>query len=59
VDLVGRTLLGKYRIDGPLGQGGMGSVWLGSHAVTGRKVAIKVLDQRFLSNVSVVQRFGR
>ena len=37
----------------------MGSVWKGSHAITGRRVAIKVLDDRFLSNVNVVQRFGR
>ena len=59
MDLTGRTLLGKYRIEGLLGQGGMGSVWKGAHHVTGRKVAIKVLDPRFLSNVNVVQRFGR
>ncbi|UJR80827.1 serine/threonine-protein kinase [Sandaracinus amylolyticus] len=59
MDLAGRTLLGKYRIDGQLGQGGMGTVWRGAHVVTGRKVAIKVLDERFLSNVNVVQRFGR
>jgi serine/threonine protein kinase len=59
VDIGGRTLLGKYRIEGLLGQGGMGSVWKGTHVVTGRKVAIKVLDERFLSNASVVQRFGR
>ncbi|MFO0681480.1 MAG: protein kinase [Sandaracinus sp.] len=59
VDLVGRTLLSKYRIERLLGQGGMGSVWQGSHALTGRKLAIKVLDERFLSNLNVVQRFGR
>ncbi|MDQ3035883.1 MAG: serine/threonine protein kinase, partial [Myxococcota bacterium] len=59
MELAGRTLLGKYRIEGLLGQGGMGSVWKGAHLVTGRKVAIKVLDDRFLTNVNVVQRFGR
>ena len=59
VDLAGRTLLSKYRIERLLGQGGMGSVWLGSHLLTGRKIAIKVLDERFLSNLNVVQRFGR
>ncbi len=59
VDLAGRTLLSKYRIERLLGQGGMGSVWQGSHALTGRKIAIKVLDERFLSNLNVVQRFGR
>ena len=58
-DLEGQTLLGKYRIVGQLGQGGMGSVWRGAHVRTGRKVAIKVLDERFLSNSAIVQRFGR
>ncbi len=59
VELAGRTLLSKYRIERLLGQGGMGSVWQGVHVLTGRKIAIKVLDERFLSNLNVVQRFGR
>ncbi len=58
-DLTGRTLLGKYRIVELLGQGGMGTVWRATHVRTGRKLAIKVLDERFLSNGSIVQRFGR
>lgn len=37
----------------------MGSVWRGAHVVTGRKIAVKILDEKFLSNPSVVQRFGR
>ncbi len=37
----------------------MGSVWRGTHAVTGRKLAVKILDEKFLSNSNVVQRFGR
>jgi eukaryotic-like serine/threonine-protein kinase len=57
--LAGRTLRGKYRIESPIGRGGMGSVWAGVHVRTGRKVAIKILDQRFLTNNGVVQRFGR
>lgn len=57
--LAGRTLRGKYRIESPIGRGGMGSVWAGVHVRTGRKLAIKILDQRFLSNSGVVQRFGR
>jgi serine/threonine-protein kinase len=58
-DLTGTILLEKYRIDGLLGQGGMGSVFRGEHIRTGRKVAVKLLDERFLGNPSVVQRFGR
>ncbi len=59
MEIVGRTLLGKYEVQRLLGQGGMGSVWLGRHVMTERQVAIKVLDERFLTNTAVVQRFGR
>ncbi len=59
MNLAGRTLRGKYRIESLLGQGGMGRVWRGSHVVTGRSVAIKVLDERFVDHAQVVQRFGR
>jgi serine/threonine-protein kinase len=59
LDYAGRTLVGKYRVEKLLGQGGMGSVWKGTHVITGRKIAIKILDEKFLSNANVVQRFGR
>jgi eukaryotic-like serine/threonine-protein kinase len=59
VDLKGRTLLGKYEIEGMLGQGGMGAVWRARHALTGRRLAIKTLDEGYLENQAVVQRFGR
>jgi len=56
---VGQTLCGKYRVEATLGQGGMASVWQGVHVATGRRIAIKVLDDRFLGNAHVVARFGR
>ena len=55
----GQTLCGKYRVEAALGQGGMASVWQGVHVATGRRIAIKVLDDRFLGNAHVVERFGR
>ena len=58
-DFTGQTLLGKYRVVELIGRGGMGTVWRATHALTGRKLAVKVLDERFLSNAGVVQRFGR
>ena len=58
-DLTGRVLLGRYRIVAPVGQGGMGTVWRGIHLRVGRQVAIKVLDERFLDNDAIVERFGR
>ncbi len=42
---VTRFQLGKYRITGPIGQGGMGQVFLAEHAIMGRHVAIKVLPK--------------
>ncbi len=37
----------------------MASVWRGTHISTGRRIAIKVLDDRLLANAGVVERFGR
>ncbi len=56
---LGQTLCGKYRVDALVGQGGMASVWQGTHLATGRRIAIKVLDDRFLESAHVVERFGR
>ncbi len=58
-DRTGATLLGKYELNGLLGRGGMGAVYRGTHLRTGRKVAVKILDERYLGNRSIVQRFGR
>jgi serine/threonine protein kinase len=52
-------LLGKYELTRLLGKGGMGEVWEGEHQLTGRRVAVKVLNDNYLSNRKVVARFGR
>ncbi|MBX3274482.1 MAG: protein kinase [Sandaracinaceae bacterium] len=59
MDLSGQTLLGKYAIDSLLGQGGMAAVWKARHVLTGRVVAIKVLDESYLGNRHVTRRFLR
>ncbi len=57
--LVGQTLLGKYRIDDRIGEGGMCTVFRGMHTATQRRIAVKVLDEKFVKNSNVVKRFGR
>jgi tRNA A-37 threonylcarbamoyl transferase component Bud32 len=58
-DRTGQTLLGKYLLHGRIGKGGMGEVWEAEHALTGRRVAVKILGEAHLSNAKIVARFGR
>ncbi len=59
MDYTGQTLDGRYRVLSLLGSGGMGSVWLGRHAVIGKKVAVKFLKAEFVENEEAVKRFYR
>jgi serine/threonine-protein kinase len=51
--------LGEFRILRRLGEGGMGSVYLGYHEQQGCQVAIKVLADNLALNQSYVDRFYR
>jgi eukaryotic-like serine/threonine-protein kinase len=51
------TTLGSFKITKVIGRGGMGTVYLGEHAVIGSRVAIKVLQERLASDESLVSRF--
>jgi len=58
--LVGRTLLGKYRIDALVGLGGMGAVYQAFHSGIDRRVAIKILQPNIaLDDERVVELFER
>ncbi len=50
-------VLGRYRIDALIGEGGMGQVFEATHLSISRKVAIKVLRPEFSRVESQVQRF--
>ena len=54
--LIGHTLLGRYRITGKLGQGGMGVVYEAEHVLIGKRVAIKVLLDKYARQDPVVAR---
>lgn len=51
--------LGKYKLLGHLGTGGMSSVYLGEHTLLNRRVAIKVLPQSRIKDSSYLPRFYR
>jgi serine/threonine protein kinase/ketosteroid isomerase-like protein len=57
--LVGRVLDGKYEIIGPLGVGGMGSVYRARRVLIGDEVAVKVLHTKFVGDDTLVERFRR
>jgi serine/threonine protein kinase len=49
----------RYRIDRKIGSGGMADVWLADDTELDRKVAIKILHDRFAQDTEFVQRFQR
>ncbi|MEM6692321.1 MAG: serine/threonine-protein kinase [Planctomycetota bacterium] len=58
--LAGRSkgfYLGSYRLLRPLGQGGMGMVFLGEHHVMKRQMALKILPPEATDNPRRLQRF--
>ncbi len=59
--LKGQTgfILGKYRLLGPVGKGGMGHVFKASDDGSGAIVAIKVMSRKLTGNQTLVNRFRR
>ncbi|NOY90671.1 MAG: serine/threonine protein kinase, partial [Deltaproteobacteria bacterium] len=53
-----RTVGERWELVEPLAEGGMGAVWIARHNVTGRRVALKLLE-RFGADASSVERFRR
>ncbi len=51
--------LGRYKLLGQVGAGGMSKVYLGEHVLMQRRVAIKVLPQNRVSDTSYLARFHR
>ena len=57
--LIGRVLDEKYRLDERLDEGGMGTVYRGTHLLIDRPVAIKVLNPRYVDDNAAQERFRR
>jgi len=56
-DLAPGQIVGEYRVESKLGQGGFGAVFKAAHPLIGKLVAIKVLSQRFSVDPQMVSRF--
>jgi eukaryotic-like serine/threonine-protein kinase len=57
--LAAGTKLEPYEIHSPLGEGGMGEVYLAQDTRLGRRVAIKILPEKFSRDVQRMARFDR
>src|SRR5437868_15534977 len=51
--------IARYRVSRLIGVGGMGEVYLAEDAMLQRKVALKLLPERFTSDEERVRRFQR
>ncbi|MCA1605002.1 MAG: serine/threonine protein kinase, partial [Acidobacteria bacterium] len=57
--LLGQVLAEKYRIDERLSEGGMGTVYRGTHVLMDKTVAVKVLRPSLAADEKIVARFSR
>lgn len=54
-----RKMVGNYILDKSIGEGTFGKVKLGTHTLTGEKVAIKILEKDRITDASDVERVAR
>jgi len=59
VGRAGRVIAGRYRLEAPLGSGGMGTIWSAEHVKLRSRVAIKFLDASIADDAEMLERFLR
>src|SRR6478609_2817904 len=57
--LIGQLFDNRYRIERRIGTGGMADVFLARDETLGRRVAIKILDERYAQDDAFLERFRR
>jgi len=56
LELTGATLSGRYLVTRKVGQGGMGAVYEATHTLIGKRVAVKVLLDKYAQREAIVTR---
>ncbi|HSK01453.1 MAG TPA: serine/threonine-protein kinase [Kofleriaceae bacterium] len=59
LDMVGSTLSGRYLVTRKIGQGGMGAVYEATHTLIGKRVAVKVLLEKYAKRDAIVARLKK
>src|ERR687891_856815 len=55
--MIGRLISGRYRLIGPLGEGGMATIWRALDEQLDREVAVKILRPQFSADPGFTARF--
>ncbi|MCX5742893.1 MAG: protein kinase [Proteobacteria bacterium] len=56
-DVTSGTMVGEYKVEKKIGEGGMGAVYSAIHPMIGKRAAIKVISAALGADPSAVQRF--